>query len=745
MTWQQATMQGGGFIAGLLQNPHNPDVMYARSDVAGVFKSVDRGQSWRPINNGMTECHQHDIQSFTINPHNPENLFRCSGSVRGKKFFGTLHKTVDGGESWYSVCTDADFYGNGETRQYGEVIQVSPHDPDLVIVGAYTSGIWVSTDCGETWHSCGLHKERISCVVFHPTALDTIYVGTIGSHDENPRFVEQQYDFARPNPARLYRSDDRGANWQVLHEGLDFSEIVFDPTSPDIMHAACVKDGVMRSCDGGHNWENIAPNLSKYDIATLAIDSKNPQRVVAAAMTFPNYGDDVPPVGVYETTNGGDTWGLIHWHTESDLHNYPAYMSLEYAGWAIAKILIDQQDNRRLYIANWYGVSISTDAGRTWNANYFEGMENICIENMVAHPTETKTVFMVTADHNPKYSLDGGCTYTMMPRSNVETTQPDSTAIVASRFDTCFVLYGVKGSDGCSIVRSTAYDAPPEVVSEVVLSLSVRADTPLSELAFQSRAAGVSVQALAEDRYQPGTFYAYIDGILNAGAGIYRTRDYGDTWDRLANPFPNYVARVPHDREWIENELLSVVVAQTKNVCGTNQLLCVDPHRADTLYIGEWTEGIYRTVDAGQSWQVINDGLPFKRDRASVLNVICADPIRAGVLYAGFIREGLWRSDDFGDTWRKAFPLDDRNFNATSIALGSTGDLIVIASEPLIHAPSPSAVLVSRDTGTTWQDIYDPRMGAIRWKTVTISSDDRRLYAGSCGNSAFFYDLIESE
>jgi len=741
MTWQQATMQGGGFIESLLQNPYQPDILYARSDVAGVFKSADRGKSWRVINNGMTDCHQHDIQSFAISPHNPDILFRCSGSVREKKFFGTIHKTVNGGESWYPVCTQADFYGNGEIRQYGDVIQVSPHNPNLVIAGAYTTGVWVSADCGEIWVSRGLEKERISCVAFHPTLTDTVFIGTVGSHDKNPKFVEQQYDFIRPNPARLYRSDDNGQTWHVLHEGLDFSELAFDPTNPDKLYGACVKDGIMRSQDGGCTWENTVPNLSKHDIDTVAIDPKNPQRVICAASTYPNYDDDVPPIGVYETLNGGESWSLIKWHTMSDLRNYPAYMTLPYAGWCIVKILIDQDDSQRLYISNWYGVAISTDGGQSWDANYFEGMENICIENMTAHPTDANTVFMVTADHNPKYSLDGGRTYAMMPRAQIDTIQPDSTAIVASRFKPNLILYSIKGPEGCSIIRATDYETTPKVV----LALSAQLDTAPSELAFQSRAAGVSVQALVESPHEAGTFYAYIDGIIASGAGVYRTTDYGDSWQRLTNPFPTHITRVPHDREWIENELLSVVVAQTKNVCGTNQLLCIDPHRADTLYLGEWTEGLYRTTDGGQSWQDISAGLPFQHQHASVINVIRADPNRAGVLYAGFIREGLWRSADYGDTWQKIFPTSDNHFNATSIAVDSTGKIIIVVSEPLILSPSPSAVIISRDGGATWDDIYDPTLGAIRWKTVTIASDNRCFYAGSCGNSAFFYDLIESQ
>ncbi|NJR12887.1 exo-alpha-sialidase [bacterium] len=188
----------------------------------------------------------------------------------------------------------------------------------------------------------------------------------------------------------------------------------------------------------------------------------------------------------------------------------------------------------------------------------------------------------------------------------------------------------------------------------VVWEAFAHPDTEPSRLAFQSRAAGVSVHALAEDPFQAGTFYAYLDGILESGAGVYHSRDWGETWQRLANPFPTFIGRIPHQRHWIENELLSVVIAQTKNVCGTNQLLCLDPHRQGTIYVGEWTEGLFRSNDSGQSWKRIGESLPFQRDHASVLNVIRADENQPGVVYAGFIREGVWRSADYGDTWQKS-------------------------------------------------------------------------------------------
>lgn len=733
MNWQQSRLQGGGFIAGLLQDPHQPHILYARSDVAGVFRSEDGGCSWKPCNNGMTAYHQHDVRSFAISPHDSRILFRGTGSVRGGDFFGFIHRSTDGGTSWHQVSETVDFYGNGELRQYGEVIQVDPYHPSRVIAGGYTKGVWISHDLGETWTYSGLKDERICTVAYHPACPNVIYVGTVGSFDDDPLFVAQQYDYVRPNPARLYRSRDGGESWETLCEGVDFAELAFDPSAPHVIHAACVSAGVMRSTDDGQTWR--AASLSRYKIGTIAVDPRQPNTIYAAAETFPNFDPDVPPIGLYRSDDAGETWRLIKWHTSADLCNYPSYMELPYAGWAVAKIRVDVRDSRTLYLSNWYGVAVSSDGGETWDAHGYEGMENICVEHVAAHPAQANRVYLTAADHSPMVSADAGKTFSSMPRPKGTRTQPDSTAFIASKFDSTLIFYGIKGSGVGAIVKANTDGGDPRIVWQG----EGTPDTEPSRLMFQSRAAAVSVQALVEDPFTAGTLYAYIDGLVACGAGVMRSTDWGETWHYLANPFPPQLTRVPHQREWIENELLSVVIAQTKNVCGTNQLMCADPFQAATLYIGEWTEGIFRSTDGGKSWDSIGQGLPFQREHASVLTVVRADPQRAGTLYAGFIREGVWRSEDRGASWVKLFPHDDTLFNASSLSV--VGQTIAVVCEPLYYAPCASAVWVSKDSGTTWTNIYDPTLGAIRWKSAALTGDGATLYAGSCGNSVFYLSL----
>ena len=87
-TFHQSKTGGGGYITGIVQDPINTDIIYARCDVAGMFKTTNHGKSWFTINNNMTDWHHHSVQSMAVNPHNPEIIFRCSGDARYGKIFG---------------------------------------------------------------------------------------------------------------------------------------------------------------------------------------------------------------------------------------------------------------------------------------------------------------------------------------------------------------------------------------------------------------------------------------------------------------------------------------------------------------------------------------------------------------------------------------------------------------------------------------------------------------------------------
>ncbi|WP_026472898.1 VPS10 domain-containing protein [Alkaliflexus imshenetskii] len=647
---------GGGYVTGLLQHPSDGQVVYIRCDVAGVFKSEDGGKTWASKNNGMSKSHHHSVETITISHQRPNVLFRGSGEARDGRIFGDIHKSMDGGDTWIHVSDLINFYGNGLTRANGEKIAVDPHNPDVVIAVGYTSGVWRSDDEGIKWNYKGLADVPMGFLAINPYFPNRYYIGTLS---EMP---EESYLYPEGNKQTngyggLYFSNNLGQTWESVFskKGADITNITFSPLNPDVFYVTIKKDGIYRTEDGGSQFTKLTNGLpvGDYTCADIDISPINPDVVYAAIERYPS-NILIVEFPVYVSIDGGNHWQLVKekYDWGKDFVGYSEhYERVEQMGWAIAKLRADRFVEGKLFLCNWFGVSVSEDSGNTWNGNYFSGIGNICLEYITVDPIDENIVYFVGADGQPAVSHDGGLTYEFFKYIDHPNNYYCSTAIALSSFQAGTVIYGITNNHERLSAIARSHDGG--ITNQFLLHLSQ----------------GLFVQALREDKFTPGRFYAYIDGDIEKGAGLLVSNDWGESWENLNVGLPSHIKSLPHQRFFIENELLSVVVYQTKNACGTNQLMAIDSHMPNTIYFGEPTEGLFASYDGGETWKSIGNDLPFQRSRASVLNTIVCDPNIPGVVYAGFIAEGLWSSGNYGASWEKVYPLDDSKFNASSIAI----------------------------------------------------------------------------
>ncbi|MEL7485856.1 MAG: hypothetical protein AAGJ87_01430, partial [Pseudomonadota bacterium] len=123
-------------------------------------------------------------------------------------------------------------------------IGISPHDPDLVLIGGDLLGVGRSADGGETWQSAsGFLSWEISDFTFHPTDPDIIWVGTLsGPH----------------------LSEDGGVTWNPMREGLPAPEFgMFTAPVERILFDPGVEDGSSLLAFGGdhRSFSNLATNF----------------------------------------------------------------------------------------------------------------------------------------------------------------------------------------------------------------------------------------------------------------------------------------------------------------------------------------------------------------------------------------------------------------------------------------------------------------------------------------------------
>ena len=100
--WQWAGWGGGGFYWASAWHPTKEDVLYMGGDVAGMYKSEDKGLHWRLINRGLTD---YEVYSLAVDPQHPETVY--AGTPTG------FCKSTDGGEHWqFLKATGKDAHGH---------------------------------------------------------------------------------------------------------------------------------------------------------------------------------------------------------------------------------------------------------------------------------------------------------------------------------------------------------------------------------------------------------------------------------------------------------------------------------------------------------------------------------------------------------------------------------------------------------------------------------------------------------
>ena len=207
----------------------------------------------------------------------------------------------------------------------------------------------------------------------------------------------------------------------------------------------------------------------------------------------------------------------------------------------------------------------------------------------------------------------------------------------------------------------------------------------------------------------------------NEERGVFRTRDGGDSWERI------------------------LFVDENTGAVG----LALDESNPDRLIAGMWDvrrfpwgirsagpgSGIYRTVDGGDSWQNISehDGLPQGIKERMDVSISQSRPDRIWALMSAAGGRGLYRSDDFGDTWRKISnhaELTGRTYYFQKL-------LADPADAERVYVMNWN-ILLSKDGGVTFDVI--PSGHADHHAFWIDPADNRRIIDGSDGGAQISFN-----
>lgn len=569
----------GGMARSIAVHPTNPDILLTGSYGAGIFRSTDRGHTWRRSSGGLPP--DIIIGSIAFLPAKPSTVFATTQP-------GSMYKSTDGGRTW-SRTASSDIANLGG-------LAVHPTHPNIIWVNTGTDGVFRSEDEGATWTQVYLAPDR-------PLTGGVMYAPS------DPRIM---YSTGQD----VLVSNDGGQTWSDTGGRGGFTRFVVHPTNPKVLYGGD-SFGFHKSVDGGVTWAQIA-TLPVLDTAmSLAIDPYDPSRVYAGAEFS----------GVYLFTHGGAhveryNQGLPgRWITGfrplpngvvlvASAHHGIFRRRIGDAAWTssregfsnsqVSSLATAPSRGRVVYAGlRSQGVARSTDGGATWRFRGLSGPGPSTVEALAVHPTNPDVVYAARLGGIYR-TTNGGANWDWQLRVNdlkdLYTTDvvvsPSSPRIV---YGATFQFGVWRSADHGRTWRKTQLDSDVTALAiHPTRPNTVYAGTRTKFIAKTTDGgktwkSGSGTHVFQETKdiaihpRRPRKVFA----AMSTG-GIYRSGDGGATWRRL-------------DGGTAPTSASSVVI---------------DPRRPWRIYAGHGGEvepGVYRSRDSGRTWSRMNTGLTIAR------------------------------------------------------------------------------------------------------------------------------------
>lgn len=552
-----------GRIADIAIHPKDESVWYVATGSGGVWKTINNGTTWRPI---FDQQASYSIGCVTLDPSNPSTVWVGTGENVGGRHVG------------------------------------------------FGDGIYVSHDEGNTWKNMGLKSsEHLSKIIVHPDNSDIIMVASQGPL------------WSKGGQRGFYKSTDGGKNWRRTlgdNEWTGVTDIVIDPTNPDVLYAATWDrhrtvaalmgggpgSGIHKSTDGGETWTKLSTGLPTSNMGKigLAISPFNNETVYAVIELDRRTG------GAYMTNNGGASW--------------------------------TRQSN-----------AISGATG----PHYYQ--------ELYASPHHEGQLFFMS--NVVQISDDHGRNFRFM---NEEGKHVDSHAMAFKKSDPDYVLFGTDGG------LYESYD--------LTATWRYFANLPLTQyykVAVDDAAPFYNIYGGSQDNGSQGgpSRTANADGILNSDWWITLGADGHQSATEPGNPNITY-GEFQQGWLWrIDQTTGETVFIQPQPAEGDpherfnwDAPILVSPHNPARLYFASYR--VWKSENRGDDWTAISGDLTRNEERVTLpimgkqqswdnawdvlamsnyntITSLAESPLQEGLLYAGTDDGIVQVSENGGDSWRR--------------------------------------------------------------------------------------------
>lgn len=601
----------GGSVGAIEVAPSDPNIIYVgggevtvRGNVShgyGMWKSYDGGQTW--TQSGLPDSRR--IPRIRVHPTDPDIVYAAVlGHLHGPNQERGVYRSRDGGTTWERILFASEEAGavdlvidpNNPRVLYASMWKIN-RTPYGLESGGEGSGIWKSTDGGDTWteisHNKGLPKG--------PLGISGVAVSPVDSN--------RVWAIVEAPEGGLFRSDDAGKNWKRINDQRKlrqrawyYTRVYAGPQNVDEVYVLNVR--FWRSTDGGATFNSIStPHGDHHD---LWIAPEDPDRMAIA--------DDG---GAQVSYSRGKTWSTYMNQPTAQFYRVTTDNHFPY------RIYGAQQDNSTVRILH------RSDRGsigeRDWEPT--AGGES---GHIAPDPVEPDIVyggsyggFLTRIDHRTG------------ERRNIHIWPDNPMGHGAGdgkfRFQWNFPIFFSQHHPGTLFAAGNVlFKTEDEGASwqQVSPDLTRNDSSKLGSSGGPITQDNTSVEyfctifSAVESLHEPDVIWVGSDDGL-----LHITRDGGKNWSNVTPP------DMP---EWM-------------------QINSIEPHPTEKggLYVAgtryksdDFKPYLYKTTDYGATWTQINKGI----DRKHFTRVIRADPVRQGLLFAG-TESGVYVSVDDGENW----------------------------------------------------------------------------------------------
>jgi len=676
--------------------PDDPSTIFVGAASGGLWKSTNRGQTWRNVFADMPVSTFGDIE---ISRSDPSVIYAGTGEQNNRQsssYGNGVYRSDDAGETWQHIGLD-------ETRHIGR-IQVDPTDPDIVYVGALGNlwagseerGVFKSTDGGNSWEKVLFIDEYTGVVdmAIDPSNPNTVYAATY-------QRLRRTWGFNGGGPGSgIYKTIDGGRTWNELGGGIPDGDkgrigIAISESNPQVLmaliqHADGAQQGTYRSEDGGLTWErvNSADGRPMY-YSHIFIDPTNEDRVYTLATTSAVSND------------GGRTFRQIAFAPTYDVGVHADHHSL----W------VDPGDPEHLYLAGDAGLNESYDGGLT-----FRRINNFPIAQFYAIAVDMRDPYWVYGGLQDNHSFMGPSeTRRWAGIVNDDWMQSGFSDGTYWQVDPSNSRYSYGSSSGGTYFR---YDPRTGDNQNI---------TPRAPLGENYRFDWTSPMMLSQ--HDPSILYV-------AGNRLFVSRDRGSSWDATED----LSRQIDRDQIELMGVLGSDITISRNDGTGSyGEATTLDESPLDpsVLWVGFDDGNLQVSRDAGATWTEVSGHVPGIADGMYVSR-ITASATAPGTAYAAFdghrdgdFRPYLFRTIDFGMSWE-----------AVHGTLPQMGVVNVIVEHPdnagTLFLGTEHHAFASTDGGAHWAQI--PNLPTTHYDDMVIHPREKDLVLGTHGQGIWILD-----